>query len=905
MRHVRGGIFLAIVASGCSCANRGENTASSRQAHLVAGSAWASDEIALDPPNFFPATAPQSLPVVASDGTDYFVVWSDPWRSEEKALRLFGSRITAAGEVLDKSGIALGSTPVNTASIAFDGSNYVVVWQDGRATSTTGMDIYAARISRAGVLLDPAGVPVCTAPNAQQNPRIAWNGSVHLVVWEDQRAGGSVGFYGSRLDTHLAVLDPAGLAIAQDATGKSNLMIATDHVEFLVAWTETRGNTPGLFATRVDTTGVISDAVGFSLLPPDRTEVKDPALAFGSSNYLVTWVEGDTLYGMPLASISRMDGGLVDGAVFTIDSGTLAQTALAYAQGNFLVTWKQSNKIYLNWVSESDWLVPLLIRRDLLSDETLSTPGLAASRTGFLATYFSEGTVRAFRLSPDEATPLDGAAPPEGKLDVYTMAKYEETPSVVFDGSNYFVAWIRRTSFTGDGEVVGVRLAGDGKPMDDTPVVISTASNRSSHPAVSSDGTYYYVVWQDQRSGTSVDLYGARIRKDTGALVDIAGNLVSDAIGDQTAPAIAFDGTNYLVVWLDSRNGSPLSSIYAAYVDPSTGSPLPSDVDGFPIEQSGRPNSVKTAFCKDHFLVAWTDGDPGSSRRSIRSRVVLENRILQGNESTLVVQPSVPAHDLGLASNGDGFYAVWLQDQSSGDASVTPAPVREIRGLLLDRAGIPRGQPSTFKHAEIVTVWDGYGIMRTFPAIIWNGKQYTAVWRQIRSSNMMVATWLDGLSGEVLGSSEYEPLIFKNPEVQPPDVLGLASSSDMRTLLVYTRNEPAFPYGNQRMWARFIPPLGAALDGGMNTQDSGSISPDLPFDTSSSLDAPIDESIPDISGKDAAVFDAASDRVAIDTRTPDKPSSSNCSCEIESRRPQSVAWLALLSLALLRKRKRS
>ena len=46
--------------------------------------------------------------------------------------------------------------------MAFDGRNFVVVWQDERSSS--GPDIYGGRVSQAGILLDPGGIPVSAAP---------------------------------------------------------------------------------------------------------------------------------------------------------------------------------------------------------------------------------------------------------------------------------------------------------------------------------------------------------------------------------------------------------------------------------------------------------------------------------------------------------------------------------------------------------------------------------------------------------------------------------------------------------------------------------------------------------------------------------------------------------------------
>ena len=57
-----------------------------------------------------------------------------------------------------------------------------------------------------------------------------------------------------------------------------------------------------------------------------------------------------------------------------------------------------------------------------------------------------------------------------------------------------------------------------------------------------------------QRHG-NYDIYGARVRTN-GTVVDATGTAFSTAPGGQFDPDLAFDGTNYLVVWSDYRAGT-------------------------------------------------------------------------------------------------------------------------------------------------------------------------------------------------------------------------------------------------------------------------------------------------------------------------------------------------------------
>src|ERR1051325_8185031 len=77
-----------------------------------------------------PAFGAQTAPAVATDGTNNFAVWLD-LRTGAPVIR--GALISAAGDVLDPSGIVLSTTPNATApAILWTGSDYAVSWRTAK-----------------------------------------------------------------------------------------------------------------------------------------------------------------------------------------------------------------------------------------------------------------------------------------------------------------------------------------------------------------------------------------------------------------------------------------------------------------------------------------------------------------------------------------------------------------------------------------------------------------------------------------------------------------------------------------------------------------------------------------------------------------------------------------------------
>ncbi len=97
------------------------------------------------------------------------------------------ARFSAALTNLDPPAgfVVLAGSNWNTFSAAFDGSNFLVAASGNPSQGENGNDIFAARISRAGVVLDPAVFVVYSDPHEQDRPEVGFDGSNFLVSWVD------------------------------------------------------------------------------------------------------------------------------------------------------------------------------------------------------------------------------------------------------------------------------------------------------------------------------------------------------------------------------------------------------------------------------------------------------------------------------------------------------------------------------------------------------------------------------------------------------------------------------------------------------------------------------------------------------------------------------------------------
>ena len=706
-------------------------------------------------------------------------------------------------------------------AIAFDGANFLVVWEDGR-----GHDIYGARVTPAGVVLDPAGIAISTATGMQSVPAPVFDGVDFLVVWQDGRSGHAI--YGTRVTSAGAVLDPAGIAIS---TGTSNNgfdpVLAYDGENVLVVWHD-YGSASDIYGARVTPAGEVLDPSGIIISAAANSQ-SYPALAFDGENTLVVWQDGRSgsdVYGARVTPA----GEVLDTSGFAISTGTNSGyfPALDFDGEDFLVVWQDNSRgsdVYGTRVTPAGVVLdPAGIAVSTAANDKRN-PRVAFDGENSLVVWFSYGSVE--DIHGTRVTPAGVVLDPAGFV-ISQAASNQWVPALAFDGENSLVVWTdERNSALGD--IYGTRVTPTGVVIDSSGIGISAATNSQSYPALAFGGENFFVVWQDSRSGSS-DIYGTRVTP-AGVVLDTAGVAISTATGDQSYPAIAFDGENFFVVWQDSRSGS--SDIYGARVTP-TGVVL--DTAGVAISTATNDQSYPAlAFDGENFLVAWADYRISSSWDIYGARVSRDGIVLDPTDIAISTATGTQSHPV-LACDGENCLVVWA-DRRSGSSDIYGARMTPT-GAVLDTAGIAISTAAdnqyfpalAFNSQDFLVVWedkrDGsfseiYGALVTSsgwvrdtlgiaihgvnaatshwsPAVAFDGENCLVVWQDSRSGTSYD---IYGARVSFVGSAfDLSPLVTQEGDQRYP---ALASGPDNQMFLVYqgwTGMVGGETYNTDRIW---------------------------------------------------------------------------------------------------------
>ncbi|HRZ79919.1 MAG TPA: hypothetical protein P5044_07930, partial [bacterium] len=361
------------------------------------------------------------------------------------------------------------------------------------------------------------------------------------------------------------------------------------------------------------------------------------------------------------------------------------------------------------------------------------------------------------------------------------------------------------------------------------------------------DGTNYLVVWVDTR-GSSSSIYGSRVSVN-GEILDPAGIFIAENVYDSQQPSVAFDGTNYLIVWesfpveLEYIMGYYESRLLGARVG-KNGKIL--DADAFEISKvviGYRDQSPEVVFNGSSFMVVWTartceyDNSPphpsGWSCYQDRKGV---NVLKDGTVSEKSVFEIKGASDSGIACGKSNCLFVWREDYDSKITGILLSGKFDRVGsgdiLITESAYTYDFPPSVaFDGENYMVFWsedyghsingvritdDGVlldkGTRINYGAndpnlrdVVFDGENYLLVWeggRSADSSRLDIYGASVATDGTVLCE---EDMIFSADEAQEA-APAVASSGDGKSIIVYQHFDERNNFNTYRIAARLVDP---------------------------------------------------------------------------------------------------
>ncbi|MBI3182652.1 MAG: OmpA family protein [Myxococcales bacterium] len=639
-------------------------------------------------------------PDVAYDGTNFLVTWTDD-RNAATGFDIYAARVSTAGAVLNELAVSTAADDQDYSRVAFGGGTYLVVWEDLRGGVDT--DVYGARVTTAGAVSDATGIAISTAASYQFEPSVAFGAGNFFVAWYDLRnfAITNSDIYGSRVSTAGSVLNPAGLLISNAANAQIEPDVAFDNTNFLVVWEDLRGGaTTDIYGARVSGAGALLDAAGvsISLAAGDQSS---PSVAFDGTNYLVAWedLRGGTttnLYGQRVSTgLAAVGAELV---LSTAASNQLWPRAIGGGP-DVLVVWgdlrdglSSGSDIYGTRVSTGGTVrdpTGLSISR---SANDQFSPAVAFGSNRFLVVWEDSRTTAGSQTDIYGArVDLSGNVLDAAGIAVSTAAGHQLLPSVAFNGTDFLVVWQDNRSGV-DRDIYGQRVSAAGTLVG-TAIAVSTASDDQRTPSVASDGTGWFVAWEDDRTVlfTATDVYGARVSA-TGTVLDATGVALSSNVASQLLPSVAFDATNYLVVWTDSRNlGTTDFDVYGTRVS-AGGSVL--NAAGIPISQASNAQvNATVSFGGGNYLVVWADcrndvPTCATNADIYGARVSPAGTVLDAAGRTISTAAGNQLFPKG-AYDGRNFVVAWEDGRNAATAKLDLYAARvDGTGAVLDATGV-------------------------------------------------------------------------------------------------------------------------------------------------------------------------------------------------------------------------
>lgn len=519
-----------------------------------------------------------SAPAVAAGADEFLVVWQD--------ADIRGARVSASGVLLDSAGFQIDSAGGSAPAVAFDGSNFLVVHG--------GNDLMGVLVSPSGqVLAQP--IAISTAPGRQENPALEFDGADYLAVWQDLRSGAYYDVYGARVTPAGTVLDPDGIPISSALNSQVLPALAFDGVNYMVVWQDYRTGDFFIYGARVGTDGQVRDTSGFAIATTAIYQ-RYPAVAFGESLFVVTWERFDFSSFSICAARVDQSGAVLDTVAVVVSDSGVESSAVVFGGASFLVVWQGQSypsSISGTLVSPAGGISsPSVLISAVMTGQW--RPAAACDGANYLVVWQNGNQDSPGALRADiYGLRLDASGRVLDSLEIpIAVDRYQQSnPAIAAGDSGWLIAW---EDYRTGPMVFAARVNSAGRVLDTAGIPIGTLrTSQWVGLAAAFDGTNYLVVWQGN------GICGARVTQ-TGQVLDSSGFQISDSTLGRALPVAAFDGANYLVVWSRFASHGPIEG---ARVSP--GGVVLDSPNVRVASTSGLPYCPSIAYGGANYLIVW------------------------------------------------------------------------------------------------------------------------------------------------------------------------------------------------------------------------------------------------------------------------------------------------------------
>jgi hypothetical protein len=432
------------------------------------------------------AVVDEHSPGVSHDGTHWLVAWIEDRTSVES---VYGTRVSADGSVLSPGALLISpNASQRPPVVTHDGTNWLVAWDFGI------LGVHARRVGPSGAALDTTDIQVTRVPNQQGFSAASYNGADWLVVWVDWRKVTEMDIYGTRVSPAGEILDPAGIPIATRAENQQNPAVGFDGTDWFVVWQHESRNDDDIHGARVSADGAVRDADGIPIATTSADEAS-PRLSFDGTSWLVVYDAGDILG----KRVSK-GGSVLDATPITIAPGS--KPSLSHDGTNWLVVWNHvpspnsATAVYGARVNAGGALLASSPFRVAVTANA-SAPAVSHDGVNWLVLWAesfsvsSEMGIRGTRVNSSGAV-LNST----GTL-VSAPGCCSKNPKLAFDGTAYFAVWQR------DNDIFGTRVRGSNTIVSGNQVSIANAS-WPEEPAVAAGPAGKFLVTYGAINDTGV-----------------------------------------------------------------------------------------------------------------------------------------------------------------------------------------------------------------------------------------------------------------------------------------------------------------------------------------------------------------------------------------------------------------